>query len=176
MATAQYVFGYGSLADDARGGFVALLPGAIRRWGVAMDNARDLPGYKWYATPGGERPQVFVCFLDLELAGGGQVNGICLPVSDAELPALDARERNYTRVDVSAQIDCGAQVWAYVGSAAGRRRFAEGVAAGRAVIAQGYLDTVRAGFEALGGGEWAACAPTVEPGELPVRPLVRHEL
>ena len=178
MAASQYVFGYGSLAAAVSGSFVAHLSGGARGWGVAMDNTHDIPGYKWYATPDGERPSVHVCFLDLQLnAGRGDaVNGVCLPVNDGGLAVLDARERNYTRVDVTARIDCGARVWTYVGSAAGRARFAEGVAAGRAVIARAYLDTVRAGFQALGAEAWAACAPSLKAGELPVRTLVRHEL
>ena len=30
-----------------------------------MDNSVDLPGYKYYVTPDGERPPVFVTFLNL---------------------------------------------------------------------------------------------------------------
>jgi hypothetical protein len=61
----DYVFGYGSLVaplglDLARArrreGFVADLPGFRRVWGVAMDNRRDLPGYKCYVDADGRHP------------------------------------------------------------------------------------------------------------------------
>jgi Gamma-glutamyl cyclotransferase, AIG2-like len=174
---AQYVFGYGSLAAQRRAeGFVAELPGYTRGWGVAMDNACDLPGYKWYADAGGGRPAVFVAFLDIVESPGGAVNGLCLPVTGAELPALDARERNYDRIDVSERIGSGGRVWAYVGSVAGRERLRRGRAAGTAVIARGYLDGVRAAFQALGPRVWAGCEPSLDPGGLPVVALTRHEL
>ena len=77
MAVSQYVFGYGSLAADRhQEGFIAQLPGFARGWGVAMDNRRDLPGYKWYADQSGRRPEVFVAFLDIAECPGGQVNGV----------------------------------------------------------------------------------------------------
>ena len=184
MSAPQYVFGYGSLAADLgspdqarRGdGFVAELEGWARGWGVAMDNARDLPGYKYYTDPGGARPAVFVCFLDLTPAPGEHVNGLCLPVSASQLSALDARERNYERLDVSERIDGGARVWAYVGTPAGRARFAQGVAGGTAVIQRAYLEAVRAAFRALGEAQWAACRRSLDPGPLPVRSLTRREL
>jgi hypothetical protein len=174
---AQYVFGYGSLAAQRRTeGFVAELAGYARGWGVAMDNTRDLPGYKWYADGGGGRPAVFVTFLDIAESSGGAVNGLCLPVTDAELPALDARERNYERIDVSERIGSGARVWAYVGSMAGRERLRRGRAAGTAVIARDYLVGVRAAFQALGPRAWARCESSLDPGGLPVVALTRHEL
>jgi hypothetical protein len=177
IGPAQYVFGYGSLAAQRRAeGFVAELAGYARGWGVAMDNTRDLPGYKWYADAGGGRPAVFVAFLDITECPGGAVNGLCLPVTDGELPALDARERNYERIDVSERIGSPARVWAYVGSAAGRERLRRGAAAGTAVIPRGYRDGVRAAFQALGAEAWARCEPSLDPGELPVAALTRHEL
>lgn len=181
-----FVFGYGSLAampaitvsrEPAAHGFVADLRGYARGWAVAMDNRVDLPGYKYYTDTAGRRPAVHVCFLDVAPADGGAVNGLCLPVDEAMLDALDDRERNYDRVDVSDHIDaCGARVWAYVGSEAGRERFLTGVRAGDAVIAAGYRDAIGAGFAALGPGEAAACRPSLDTGPLPVLELVRHEL
>ena len=55
-----HVLAYGSLAV-ATSGTPAVLHGHRRRWGVAMDNAVDLPGYKAYVDPAtGERPAVHV--------------------------------------------------------------------------------------------------------------------
>ena len=59
-----------------------------------------------------------------------QVNGLCVPVDDARLAALDDRERNYERADVSAVVDArGGRVWAYIGARASRLRMRWAVAA-----------------------------------------------
>ena len=180
------MFGYGSLAsrpgpaptrERRADGFVADLSGWKRGWGVAMDNAVTLPGYKCYVDADGRRPAVFVAFLDVTESAGARVNGVCRPVTPGELTALDVRERNYERIDVSERVDAGGcRVWAYAGSPAGRERFRLGVARGTAVIHDGYLAAVRAAFTALGPAEWAACAPSLAPGGLPVRRLARREL
>jgi hypothetical protein len=182
----QYVFGYGSLTSRPGtpptrqidpSGFVADLDGMCRTWGVAMDNRRDLPGYKYYTGPDGARPDVYVAFLDLRPADGAAVNGVCLPVDDTLLAALDRRERNYERVDVSDRVSAvGARVWAYLGTAPARDRLRAGRAAGTAVIDAGYLRTVRAGFAALGAAEHHACLGSLAADGLEVVELTRHEL
>jgi gamma-glutamylcyclotransferase (GGCT)/AIG2-like uncharacterized protein YtfP len=182
----EYVFGYGSLAVGGltrrRGstGFVTDLCGMRRGWGVAMDNAVDLPGYKCYLDSAGVRPAVSVCFLDIaaDSSAEARVNGVCLPVDAAALAALDRRERNYERIDVSDRLadGDGLRIWTYRGSRAGRARFAAALSTGTAVIHGDYLAAVRAAFRSLGPAEWAACAPSLDPGGLPVVELARHEL
>jgi len=176
----EYVFGYGSLVAGAPGGFVAELRGMRRRWGVAMDNRADVPGYKCYLDSDGRRPAVSVCFLDIAPDPGARarVNGVCVPVGAEALAALDRRERNYDRIDVTDQIAAppGARIWAYRGSADGRARFDAAVRAGTAVIDAGYLTAVQTAFRALGQAQWAACAPSLHPAGLPVVELVRREL
>jgi hypothetical protein len=132
------VFGYGSLAPD--GGTPARLRGFRRAWNVAMDNRVTIPGYKYYVDEAGERPDVYVTFLDL--VPGKGVDGFVLEVGD--LDALDAREQNYDRVDVTASVDADVegQVWTYLGSAAGRGRFETGREEGSAVVVREYLETV----------------------------------
>jgi gamma-glutamylcyclotransferase (GGCT)/AIG2-like uncharacterized protein YtfP len=186
---AQYIFGYGSLTarpgpvptrELKEHGFIADLVGLRRVWGVAMDNRRDLSGYKYYTDAAGGRPQVYVAYLDLVAAPddpGAAVNGLCLPVDDRQLSALDRRERNYERTDVSDRVDAGgARVWAYLGSAAARERLAAGRGDGTAVIEGGYVRTVEAAFAVLGAPEHDACRPSLEPGDLPVLELTRHAL
>jgi gamma-glutamylcyclotransferase (GGCT)/AIG2-like uncharacterized protein YtfP len=190
--TAQFVFGYGSLTakpglivsrELKDEGFVADLAGLSRVWGVAMDNRRDLPGYKYYTAADGRRPDVFVVYLDLVPADSAldgsvaRVNGLCLPVNEATLEQLDRRERNYVRTDVSKRVAAGgARVWAYVGLAAARERLAEGRRTGTAVIDAGYVRTVETGFAALGEEELASVRLSLAPGDLPVAELTRHEL
>jgi hypothetical protein len=166
-----------------------------REWGVAMDNRVDLPGYKCYLDGDGRRPAVFVCFLDVRECAGQRVAGVCLPVVEAELAALDRRERNYERVEVTRRVAVaaapvgdaqpagasrglagGARVWTYVGSVDGRARFAAGRAAGTAVIDAGYLAAVTAGLRGLGDAAWAASEPSLDPRGLPVRELTRRDL
>lgn len=185
------MFAYGSLVSPpgripgrrwSAHGFVADLVGFRRAWGVAMDNRRDLPGYKYYTDARGRRPPVFVAFLDVRPSAraGETVNGLCLPVDDAFLAALDRRERNYDRIDVSDRVRVdgvdGVRVWTYAGSAEGRGRLRSGLAAGTAVIDAHYLQDVANGFARLGEGEHRACARSLDPGALPVIPLQRHEL
>jgi hypothetical protein len=183
----QFVFGYGSLAAElpfAPGreprdeGFIADLPGFARGWGVAMDNRRDLPGYKYYTAPDGTRPPVFVSFLDVAPeARAAAVNGLCLPVDADHLRQLDRRERNYARRDVSDRIDAGgARVWVYVGTPAARGRLRESRRDGLAVIDATYRRAVETAFAALGPDELARCRASLAPGDLPVVELVRHEL
>jgi hypothetical protein len=194
----EFVFGYGSLTarpgpvptrELKDHGFVADLSGLRRIWGVAMDNRRDLPGYKYYTDAEGRRPEVFVAYPDLVPADPApthpaRVNGLCLPITDALLERLDRRERNYERTDVSDRVAPGvvdgalhgARVWAYIGTDAARARLAQGRRDGTAVIDAGYLRTVEAAFAVLGDAELASLRTSLAPRGLPVVPLTRHEL
>jgi hypothetical protein len=138
-----------------------------------MDNARDIPGYKHYRTPGGDRPEVMVAFLDIAPTPGALVNGAAIPVEEDELPGLDRRERNYRRVDVSDALDRplgGGAVHAYVGRPAARERAATGRREGRLVVSRGYLERVADGFAAM--GERVAFERLTTPPLAPVADLV----
>jgi cation transport regulator ChaC len=141
------VFGYGSLVDALEaGGSSAELRGYRRRWQVAMDNTRDLPGYKHYLDPEtGERPAVYVAYLDLAPRPGSSVKGVVFPVDAPGLAALDRRERNYERREVGDHLDPPAEgrLWAYFGTAAARERFERGQTAGTAVVDRAYFERVR---------------------------------
>jgi cation transport regulator ChaC len=154
-----HVFAYGSLTEDGSGRPYRLR-GWRRRWGVAMDNRQTIPGYKYFLDAAGGRPAVHVAFLDLVPDPGAAVDGVVFEAGD--LGALDARERNYRRVELRAG---AGPVWAYVGLAEARERYETGPT----VISRAYLETVRAGFAAFGMG----FGP--EP-ELPVMDLTRVEV
>lgn len=183
----EFVFGYASLsallaapptrAPDPRG-YVTDLRGARRRFGVAADNALAIPGYKRYRAADGSYPPVHVAFLNLEDDGGaGAVNGVCLPADAATLAALDRRERNYVRVEVTERIAAPlGRTWAYVGSPEGRARLADGRARGSAVVTREYRALVLAGFAALGEEELARFHASSDLGGLPVRELERVDL
>ncbi|MEJ7797821.1 MAG: gamma-glutamylcyclotransferase family protein [Solirubrobacteraceae bacterium] len=157
-AQRQFVFGYGSLVAENEGCHVATLCGHRRSWAVAMDNRVDVPGYKFYRLRcDGSRPQVFVCFLDIEADLACAVTGICMPVGERGLRRLDDRERNYDRIDVTAEIDgARGRVWAYRGSDAGRARLRDGRALGLAVASRDYLDGVLDAIAAIAPDEVAS--------------------
>ena len=126
-----------------------------------MDNRRTIPGYKFYVDPAtGERPAVFVTFVCIWPEPGARVEGVVFEVDEDGLAALDRRERNYDRRDVSAHVDGDGPVWAYLASAAGRARFAAGRSAGTAVVSEEYLARV----------------PDAGPPPLPVLPLLRRDV
>jgi gamma-glutamylcyclotransferase (GGCT)/AIG2-like uncharacterized protein YtfP len=155
------VFAYGSLAGLA--GQPCTLRDHRCGWDVAMDNRETIPGYKIYVDPEtGEQPAVYVAFMSIRPEPGAEVRGVAFEIDDAGLAALDAREHNYDRVDVTDLVEPGldGQVWAYVGSAAGRARCAAGRADGTAVVAEEYLARV----------------PEADPPDLPVLPLLRRDV
>lgn len=168
----QFVFGYASLIAG-----VALRPATLRGhrrvWGVAMDNRVDVPGYKSYRrSDDGSRPEVFVAFLDIVADDAATTSGILVTVDARTLRELDARERNYDRIDVTELVD-GAPpgtVWTYRGSEAGRARLAEGAARGTAVIDAGYALFVSRALDALG------CEHDVDPDAFPAMFLDRVEI
>jgi hypothetical protein len=140
-----------------------------------MDNTVTIPGYKYYLDADDARPDVCVAFLDLEAAPGESVNGLCMPVDAAALRALDERERNYERVDVTRGVDpVIGRTWAYAGRADSRERFAEASAAGRCVVAGAYLEVVERRFRAL--GEWDEFEASTGGVRPPVRELRRVDL
>jgi hypothetical protein len=176
----MYVFGYGSLSAQAAGAHVATLAGFIRTWDVAMDNRARIPGYKYYVDPiSGLAPAVSVTFLNLALQTGVACAGFLLPVDTEELVALDARERNYGRVEVTQRIRTAAHelsgpVYAYLGTRAARQRYASAVAAGSAVISRAYREAVEDGFNHA--GMLGAYHASTRPPECPVRELTRVNL
>jgi gamma-glutamylcyclotransferase (GGCT)/AIG2-like uncharacterized protein YtfP len=126
-----------------------------------MDNTRDLPGYKYYVDPDtGERPAIYVAYVDLAPDAASFVKGVVFPVDATLLEALDARERNYERKEVTVEPSPQGRVWAYFGTADARERLRRGHAGGTAVIDREYYETVG--------------APERPP--LPIRPLTRIDI
>jgi gamma-glutamylcyclotransferase (GGCT)/AIG2-like uncharacterized protein YtfP len=125
-----------------------------------MDNTRDLPGYKHYLDPEtGERPAIYVAYLDLAPDPKSCVRGVVFPVDAPTLEALDQRERNYERREVTVEPSPEGRVWAYFGTAAARERFERGRAQGTAVVDRDYYERVKSG--------------SIERPPVPIRPLTR---
>ena len=177
----DWIFAYGSLvpaghATLPEGAVAADLHGWRRTWAVAMDNSLDVPDYKHYVAPDGHRPDLMVCYLDIHEHPGAVVNGVALKVGADELPALDERERNYERRDVSGHLSVrlGGRIWAYVGRRAGRARARRGRRERRLAVARSYHQRVVAGFDAL--RQRRRFEMLTEPAGVPVAELslVRH--
>jgi gamma-glutamylcyclotransferase (GGCT)/AIG2-like uncharacterized protein YtfP len=126
-----------------------------------MDNTRDLPGYKYYVDPHtGERPAIYVTYVDLQPDPTSSVRGVIFPADAPTLEALDRRERNYKRAEVTVEPAPPGRVWAYFGTADARERFERGAAAGIAVVDREYYERVR----------------SVEPPPVPIRALTRIDI
>ena len=183
----EYVFGYGSLVDEKRlaaffnaAGMpappsrMAELKNYRRVWNVAMDNRDDIPGYKVYHDDSGRRHDGYVAFLNAEPCAGGSIEGRLFAVTAEQLALLDARERNYARIDIAPLLGIEGRLWIYRGSDAARARFDAGMAdaAHPVVISRGYLQQVEQAFAALGEGSLAAYrASTQRPAGLRDIPL-----
>ena len=174
----MWVLAYGSLllrAGVEGAGVAVTLHEHRRRWNVAMENTRDLPGYRYFRdSRTGERPSVAVTFVNACAAPGEHLNAVAFAVAPGDLPVLDARERNYMRTDVSALVApaLDAPVHAYLGLPEARERFDVARERGRAVVARAYHDAVRAGFAALGAGALAEFDRTTDPPDVPLADLV----
>jgi len=101
------------------------------------------------------------------------VNGLAIPVDAERLAALDAREINYERVDVTDAFERAVtgRVFAYVGLDAARRRCREGVAAENIFVSRDYAAGVRLAFEVLGKDALAEFDRTTDPLPFPERDL-----
>lgn len=172
----MWVLAYGSLlAQAGRDGIPVILLDHRRRWDVAMENTRDLPGYRFFRdSVTGERPDVAVAFVNAVRRPGAYLNAVAFPATPPEIEALDARERNYERVEISGLVRprLDAEVWAYRGLPASRDRFDQARSEGRAVVSRAYHDAVRAGFAALGPDALLQFDRTTDPPAVPLRDLV----
>lgn len=171
----DYVFGYASLVvlKDADA-----LPGRLRgfrrHWGVAMNNWEGGEGVKyWLDRTTGERPRIRVAYLDIYEQPGSAVNGLALPVDVDLLAALDAREVNYSRVEVTGSFEpeVDGRVFTYIGLDAARERCSQGVAEGDICISRDYAAAVRLAFERLAPDALTEFDRTTDPNPFPERDL-----
>jgi hypothetical protein len=173
-----YVFGYASLV--ASGEAELLVPGRLhgyrRRWGVAMNNWEGGEDVKRFLDRGtGERPHIRVAYLDLREQEESAVNGAALPVDANRLAALDAREINYSRVDVSPAFEgsVSGRVFTYIGLDAAHERCRQGLAEGNIFVSRDYAAAVRSAFEQLAPDGLAEFDRTTDPLPFPERDLRR---
>jgi cation transport regulator ChaC len=158
-----WVFGYGSLVSSEsmartigrvvephEGWLAAHLHGFGRRWNYGSKRQRA----DWHAPHGFVESGVVVC-LGIEAAAGERCNGVVVRVSDEELAALDRRESDYERTDVSdlVAIERGAvdgRVVTYVPRPSAIERYLTARLERRAAVRRSYVDLVRDAFHRLG--------------------------
>lgn len=184
----QFIFGYGSLVDrqdlaeylgqeNPEYNFVEI-KGLKRDWRVAMDNLKDLPNYKYYVDAQGLRVDKYVAFLNVAFAQESKVNGVLFSVDPAKLPDLDARERNYERIDIShlCQDVCRGRVWTYMAKQESQERFRKGYTQAKVVIQQAYLDFVLGAFQSVGYHFLFDFIKSTDFHDLPIMDLKREEV
>lgn len=167
-------------SDD---GYVATLPGYRRTWGVAMDNSKDIPGYKFYRDEDGHRAVGCVAFLDIQEDANARVNGVCLPVTAVTKDELCLRERNYELLDVTDGITppppAGCRVFVFAGLSESRARANAARESGALLIQREYVDNVEAHFARLGESEisdYRASTESTDAGGLRVERLRRVDI
>ena len=171
----DYVFGYASLVAGAEpGALVGRLCGYRRFWGAAMNNWEGGEGAKHFIDKEtGERPRIRVVYLDIEPSEESTVNGVAIPADAERLRALDAREINYERVEVTEAFEpaVSEKVFTYVGLDAARERCRQGAADGDLFVSRDYAAGVRLAFERLGADALAEYDRTTDPLPFPERDL-----
>ena len=174
-----WIFGYGSLVsptslattigrevstDDV---VVAHLDGFGRRWNYGSLHLRG----DW--NHGGVQvSRGLVVSLGLVVAAEESCNGVIVRVTDDELAALDWRERDYQRTDVTDLIRRdddrrGDRVMTYVPRQSAVERYEEARNTGRAGIRRSYWELVERAFHDLGGDHGARYLTTPAP-DVPV--------
>jgi hypothetical protein len=185
----ECVFGFGSLVEVAaladylgRAPFAAeefhlcRLAEYRRSWNIARDNTEDIPGLDHFVRGGtGARIDGFIVSVNIVAAPGAWVNGIAFRATADEIATLDRREANYDRIEVTDLIDSapGDRVWAFRGKAECEKRYADGIAAGTAMINSAYHTVVHLAFESHGADFLADYLATTDPPEVPLHPLRR---
>lgn len=179
MTAGAWVFGYGSLAsptslartigrtvDLATEVTTAHLHGYGRRWNYGSLQLRG----SWHHD-GRRVVDGLVVSLGLAEAAADGCNGVVVHVSDDELAALDWRERDYERTDVSDRIETdraiAGPVVTYVPRRSAVERYEQARDDFRAGIRRSYWDLVRGAFADLGDHHLAVYEQTPPP-DVPV--------
>lgn len=177
--SATWVFGYGSLVSPTSLAttigrevspadvVIAHLDGFGRRWNYGSLHLRG----DWHHD-GARISQGLVVSLGLVAATDESCNGVIVRVSDDELAALDWRERDYQRTDVTDLVrrdDEGRveRVVTYVPRPSAVERYEAARDRGSAGIRRSYWELVEQAFHALGGDHGVRYAATPAP-DVPV--------
>jgi len=166
MTADTWIFGYGSLVspesigttigrpvDRADGYAASVLHGFSRSW-----NYGSLRQRATWDGPHGRVEVGIVVSLGLIVTSGASVNGAVVRVTPREFAALDRRESDYDRVEVTDRIEGltgaarggSARVFTYVPRPSSIERYEAARARRCAAVKQGYVELVETAFAALG--------------------------
>ncbi len=176
-----WVFGYGSLvspvalrrtierlAEPGADFFEATLTGYGRRWNYGVGHIVG----SWTLVDGTAVDDGTIVALGLVESADEEVNGAIAHVTDAELEALDRRERFYDRVDVTGAVASAASVddpiFTYVPRPEAVERYQAGRDAGIAGIRRTYWDLVHDAFAGFGDDALERYRSTTPEPDVPV--------
>ena len=188
MMSGVWVFGYGSLVSPESFGHTlgrsltlgsdfheAEIRGYGRRWNYGV---MSVVGESTEA--GGATREWAIVALGIVEAAGETVNGVIGWVSDAELPALDRRERNYDRVDVTHLATTNERVHdpivTYVPQEQPQRWYEAARARGTAAVEQRYWDLVDLAFADLGADRRERYHATTPAPDVPIVAMRRDRV
>ena len=183
-----WVFGYGSLVSPESFGHTlgrgfhrgvdfhpAVLRGHGRRWHYGV---MSLVG-RSDEHDGSTRSWTIVA-LGIAAADGETTNGVIGWVADDELPSLDARERNYDRVDVTDLTDVSrpveGRIVTYVPQREPIAHYEAARDRGEAAVERRYWDLVDGAFAELGPGEQRRYHDTTPPPDIPIVAMRRDSV
>jgi cation transport regulator ChaC len=185
-----WVFGYGSLVSPDSFGHTlgrSLVPGVDfheaevrgygRRWNYGV---MSMVGES--TEPDGTAKEWTIVALGVIEAADESVNGVIGWVHDHELPALDARESNYDRVDVShlatvaGSVDLDAPIVTYVPRPEPQRWYESARDNGTAAVEQRYWDLVDGAFADLGADRRERYHATTPAPDIPVVSMRRDSV
>jgi len=187
MVTASpptWVFGYGSLVDPESLGrtlgrqvtpgvdfLAAELTGWGRRWNYGVGHVVGT----WRRADGTLIDDGVIVALGVVAAPHETINGIVARVSGVEIAALDQRERDYDRVDVTASVtvrteafEPEARIVTYVPRPSAIERYETARDDGRAGIRSTYWGLVDAAFAVWGADQLERYRSTTPPPDVPV--------
>ncbi|MAT03595.1 MAG: hypothetical protein CL424_00905 [Acidimicrobiaceae bacterium] len=183
-----WVFGYGSLVSPESFGHTlgrplhrgvdfhaAVLNGYGRRWNYGV---MSITGES--DEPDGSTRQWTIVALGLEQSADETTNGVIGWITDDELPALDARERNYDRVDVTDLTDVTGpiegRVVTYVPQSEPIQHYRSARDRGEAAVERRYWDLVDGAFAELAPGEQERYRRTTPPPDIPIVAMRRDSV
>jgi cation transport regulator ChaC len=180
-----WVFGYGSLVDPSSLGRtlgrpvevgVDFVEAGLRGWGRRWNYGVGHVSATWRAADGCMVQDGVIVALGIVPSPADHVNGIIARVSERELAALDVRERDYDRVDVTHQVSITAtgtgpavaRIVTYAPRTSAIERYRSARDAGRAGIRDTYWGLVDAAFAVLGPDRLDEYRATTPPPDVPV--------